>query len=156
MYALRKLLFLSMILLVGALLFAGCGKKSVDGKKDEPALTTERETEGGSIETGAGFGFTIFDLEIDIDGEDAIDVDYDVSKQANADYKNKLNDFDLEGDKAMDKAVILFNEIRITKDTPEDQVIEKILKFYEIDHYSKFELRVDFDEGTELRINDTK
>lgn len=56
----------------------------------------------------------------------------------------------------MDVLDILFKEIRLTKDTPEDQAMNEILKFFEIDDYSKFELNVHFDEGTELRIHQTK
>lgn len=133
-----------------------CGKKPADDTQNDPALTTELENEGGSIESGDGFGFTIFDLEIDINGEDAIDVSYDVTEQADADYTNRLNEIDVEGAKAMDVLDILFKEIRLTKDTPEDQAMNEILKFFEIDDYSKFELNVHFDEGTELRIHQTK
>ncbi|AOV08913.1 YusW family protein [Sporosarcina ureilytica] len=152
----RKWKFLSLILIISVLVIGACGKKPADDTKNDPVLTTEKETEGGSIESGDGFGFTIFDLEIDINGEDAIDVSYDVTEQADADYKNKLNEIDVEGAKAMDELDILFKEIRLTKDTPEDQAINDILKFYEIDDYSKFELNVNFDEGTELRIHKTK
>lgn len=157
MDSLKKWRFFSFILLISVLVLGACGKKSNDdGTKDEPVLTTEMETEGGSFEYGDGYGFTHFDLEIDISEEDAIDAYYDVNEQAEADYQNKLNEIDLEGVKAMDKLDILFKEIRLKKETSEENAINSILEFYEIDDYSKFELRVVFDEGTELLINKTR
>lgn len=131
-----------------------CGKKITDETRDDPTLTTELETEGGSIESGDGYGFTIFELDIEVNGEDMIAIDYDVSEKAEAEYENKSKGIDLAGTAAMDEVFILFNAIRVDKDTPEDQVISDILKHYELDEYSKFELAIDFDEGTKLRINE--
>lgn len=125
-----------------------------DTPKDDPVLTTEIETEGGSIESGNGYGFTIFDLEIITDKDEKISVWYDVSKEANATYENSRENIKVEENEAMDKVFILFNTIHLNKDTPEDQVIEKILDYYSVEGYSKFKLDVDFDENTKLRINE--
>lgn len=136
------------------LVMSACGKKMTDTPKDDPVLTTEIETEGGSIESGNGYGFTIFNLEIITDKDEKITVWYDVSKEANATYENSRENIKVEENEAMDKVFILFNTIHLNKDTPEDQVIEKILDYYSVEGYSKFKLDVDFDENTKLRIND--
>ena len=148
---------LGIILLAGVLLIGGCGnsdKKVVDGNKDKPLITTEPEDEGGSLEHGDGYGFSEFDLEIDIDGADAIDIEYKVEKEAEAEYENNLQDFHLKDDKAMDAIDELFINILISKDTPEDEMKKNILQFLHIDDYSKFDLEINFDDGTKLEIKD--
>jgi len=50
----------------------------------------------------------------------------------------------------------MFIQIRITKDTPQQEVIDNILQWYGLDTYSKFDLEVDFDDGTLLNIEDMK
>ncbi|MCZ2260329.1 YusW family protein [Sporosarcina sp. G11-34] len=152
-----KLKLFGTILFASVLLIGGCGnsnKKVVDGNKDEPLITSEPEDEGGSMETGDGYGFSEFDLEIDIDGADAIDLDYKVVKKVEAEYENKLQDYHLKDEPAMAKIHDLFMDIKITKDTPEDEVKQKILQFLHIDNYSKFDLEVVFDNGQLLEIID--
>lgn len=145
------------ILSAGVLLIGGCGnsdEKVVDGNKDKPLITTEAEDAGGSAEYGDGYGFSEFDLEIDIDGADAIDIDYKVEKKAEAEYENNLQDFHLKDDKAMDAIHELFMNILISKDMPEDEMKRNILQFLHIDDYSKFDLEIKFDDGTKLEIKD--
>lgn len=143
-------------MLIATLIISACGKKMTDTPKDDPTLTTELETEGGSIESGDGYGFTLFDLELITDQDETINIWYDVSKKANATYDNSIEDLHLEEQEAMDQTFIIFDAIRLNKDTPEDQAIEDILKHFEIEDYTKFKLDVDFDENTKLRIDDAK
>lgn len=146
-------------MITGALLMGGCGNfgKNADKPNREDAqIVLESEKEGGSIRTGDGYGFTIFKLEIDVDGKDVIDAEYDVTKKANADYEDKLKNVKLKDNKAMDELNKLFLEILITKDTPQQEVIDKILKWYGLETYSKFDLEVDFDDGTLLDIEGVK
>ncbi len=55
---------------------------------------------------------------------------YDVTKRADADYENKLKNIKLKDSEAMNELNKLFIDIRITKDTPQQEVIDKILKWY--------------------------
>jgi len=145
------------ILFASVLLIGGCGnsnKKVVDGNKDEPLIKSELEDEGGSMETGNGYGFSEFDLEIDIDGADAIDLDYKVEKKIEAEYDNEIQDFHLKDGPAMTEIHELFMYIKITKDTPDDEVKQKILQYLQIEDYSKFDLEVVFDNGQLLEIID--
>ena len=116
-------------------MLGGCGnfgKNADKPNREEADIIHEDEKEGGSMETGEGYGFTKFDLEIDVDGKDAIEADYDVTEKADADYENKLKNIKLKGNKAMDELNKLFMEIRITKDTPQQEVIDKILEWYRL------------------------
>ena len=108
------------------------------------------------MDTGGGYGFSTFDLEIDFDGKDAIDADYDVTQRAEADFENRLRNTKLTGDKAMNQLNKLFVDIHINKDTPQQEVIDRILDWYQLDSYSKFDLEVNFDNGTTLTIEDKK
>ena len=62
----------------------------------------------------------------------------------------------LEGPKAFDEIDKLFTYILVTKATPGEELINKVMKFYNIDAYSEFKLYIDFDDGTVLDINDVK
>lgn len=147
------------VTLTGALLLSGCGnfgKNADEPNREDADIIHKHEKEGGSLETGDGYGFSTFDLEIDVDGKDAIDVDYDVTERADADYDNKLKNIKLQGNEAMDQLHKLFMDILITKDTPQQEVIDKIMDWYQLDTYSKFDLEVNFDDGTKLNIQDVQ
>jgi YusW-like protein len=155
----RKLNVVATLVITGALLMSGCGNLGENADKpnrEEAVIINEREKAGGSINTGNGYGFTSFDLEIDVDGKDAIDVDYEVTENADADYENKLQNVKLKDNKAMDEIHKMFIEIRIQKDTPQQEVMDRILQWFGLDTYSKFDLDVDFDDGTLLDIEDLK
>jgi hypothetical protein len=147
------------IVITGALLIGGCGnfgKNADKPNREDAVIINEDEKEGGSIETGDGYGFTSFDLDIDVEGKDAIEVDYDVTKKADADYEDKLKNIKLKDNKAMDELYKMFIEIRITKDTPQQEVMDKILQWFGLETYTKFDLEVNFDDGTLLDIEDVK
>lgn len=156
MESLKKLKVLGSLLIITALIIGGCGKRSANAPRDNPVISTETENAGGSLEHGDGFGFDIFELEIDFDEHDTISIDYNVTKYAEADFENTFENFDLEGAEAMNKIDELFTYLLLTKDMPEEEVMTRILQFFNLKGYSKFELDVNFDEGTKLRINDVK
>lgn len=154
---------LGLLLFAGVLVIGGCGNKDnkvVDGNKDDPLITTDAEVEGGSLESGDGYGFSEFDLEIEVEGVDTIDLDYKVKDKPDsdieADYTNKIEGFDLKDEDALDEIRELFVNISITKDTPADEVKKKIVDFLRVEEYSKFELDVLFDDGIKLEIDDKK
>lgn len=156
MNILRKLGTLSVLLIIGLLVISGCSKRTANAPKDDPVISTETENAGGSLEHGDGYGFNEFELEIEFSNDEEIEIDFDVTKEAKASFKNTLQNLDLKDNEAMDKIGELFDNLLLNKDMPDEEVIEKILDFYEVENYSKFELEVDFDEGTKLRIKDKK
>lgn len=156
MKSLKKLIIIGSLLIISALVIGGCSKRSANAPKDDPVISTEAENAGGSLQHGDGFGFDKFELEIEFDEHDAIKINYDVTGKVEADFENTFENFDLEGGEAMNKIRELFIYLLLTKDTPKDEVVTKILQFYNLKDYSKFELDVNFDEGTTLRINDVR
>lgn len=145
-------------MLFGAFIVGGCGNigKNADKEnREEAVVIPERDKVGGSMETGGGYGFNAFDLDIEIDGKDAIEAEYDVSKsKIEAEFENKLENVKLKEDEAFNELDKLFVDIMITKDTSKQDVIDKILKYYGIEMYSKFDLEIDFDDGTKLDIEE--
>ena len=159
MCILKKQYRIGVVLLIGALVLSACGnlgKNADEPNREEADIILEREKEGGTINTGDGYGFSSFDLDIDVGGKDAIEADYNVQKSAEAEYENKLENIKLKDSAAMDELHLFFLDIRIMKDTPKQEVIDNILKWYQLDTYSKFELEVDFDDGTFLDIEEVR
>lgn len=158
----KKVSFMGALILGGALLLSGCGNsgnsdKSADKTGTDDVVINKELEDGGSIERGQGYGFTQFDLSIDIDGKDAIDADYDVeTKQIEAELENKLREVKLKDKEAIDELHLLFMDIRLTSETTKEEAIDRILEWFEIDDYSKFELDVEFDDGTKLDFEDVK
>lgn len=156
----KKLKIIGTMMLGGSLLLSGCG--NIGDSADEPGtedalIINESNKEGGSIETGEGYGFTQFDLEIDVDGEKTIDIDYDAEEEEfKAEYENTLNKIKLEDKEAIDELHLLFMDIRLTNETTEEEAKTKILEWFEIESYSKFDLKADFDDGTTLTVQDSQ
>ncbi|WP_438314715.1 YusW family protein [Sporosarcina sp. FA9] len=154
----KKIIFLGFVLLLGAFIVSGCGnfgKNADKSNREEAVIIPEKDKVGGSMQTGNGYGFDKFDLDIEIDGKDAVDAEYDVSKsKIEAEFENKLENVKLKNDDAFNELDKLFVDIMITKDTPKQEVIDKILKYYGIDTYSKFDLEVEFDDGILLDIEE--
>ena len=155
----RKLTLLVVGALTGALMLSGCGnfgKNADKPNREDATIIHEDEKAGGSLETGDGYGFTSFDLDIEVNGKDAIEANYEVQRTLVGDYENKLTNTKLKDSAALDELHKLFMAILITKDTPSQEVIDKILKWYQLESYSKFDLEVYFDDGTLLDIEDVQ
>ena len=159
----RKSKFLIITIFTSVLLIAGCGnndnnnKRSVESR-DEPHFSSEIEDRGGSLQFGAGYGFSDFDLEIDIDGKDAIDIDYKIDTQNDTfkvEYKNNIQDFHLKDEEAMNAVHDFFMEAQISNEKPKDKIIREILESLNIEGYSKFDLEVNFNDDTSLSIHET-
>ena len=153
----NKLLTMGSVLFASALVIGGCGNASDDANTDnreEADIITTPEKEGGDRDTGDGYGFTEFDLEVDVDNEDAIDVDYKVEKDFDPEYQNTLTNLDLEGQDAMDEIEKMFMTTNLQSNMSGEEVRDKVLSFYQIDHYSKFSIEIQFDDGTELDYKD--
>ena len=142
------------------LLIGGCGnsgKNANNSNRENALIMHEKEKEGGSLETGGAYGFNSFDLEIDVDEVDSIDAEYEMNKKGlKVKYVDLLKNINLQDGKAMDEIHKLFMAIHITNKTPQQEVIDKILNWYGLETYSKFDLDVEFDDGTILKIEDIK
>lgn len=145
------------------MVIAGCGNnedknnRAVESR-DEPIISSEIEDRGGSLEFGAGYGISDFDLEIEIDGNDAIDIDYEVDTQndtVEVEYKNNIQDFHYEGEDAMNAVHEFFMEAQISNEKPKDKIIREVLESLNIEGYSKFDLEINFNDDTTLSIHES-
>ncbi|MBD7908687.1 hypothetical protein H9659_10135 [Sporosarcina sp. Sa3CUA8] len=154
---LNKLAAMGSVVFASVLFVSGCGNAGKDANKDnreEADIVTNEQKEGGDRDTGDAYGFNKFELEIDVDNKDAIDAEYEVEKEFNPEYQNKLTNIDLEGAEAMDELDKMFDAVNLQHDMSAEEARDKILKYFQIDLYSKFKLDVDFDDGTKLEFED--
>ncbi|MHA6258897.1 YusW family protein [Sporosarcina sp. CAU 1771] len=151
-----KLKIIGLFALASILMISGCGNK-ITQDKDEPSIKHENSLVGGSSELGDGYGFDKFDLEITVDGKEMVDADYDMqSSKVKAEYENKFEGKDFKDEKAMTELDELFKTIRITKDTSKEEAMDNIVLYLGADTYTEFELKVHFDDGTVLEIDEVK
>lgn len=156
----RNSRFLIITIFASVLLIVGCGNnnnKNSGNSRDEPTLSSDVEDKGGSFQHGAGYGFIDFDLSIDIDGKDAIDIDYEVNKQNDTfevEYENNIEKFHLKNEDAMNAVDQFFKDVKIAKDKPEEDIIRDILQSLNVNDYSKFDLEITFDDETMLTIKE--
>ncbi|WP_158541099.1 YusW family protein [Sporosarcina sp. BI001-red] len=153
----NKLATIGSVVFASVLFVSGCGNLGKDANKEnreEADIVTKEQKEGGDQETGDGFGFNKFDLEIDIDNTDTIEAQYKIEKEFKPEYQNKLTNIDLEGADAMDELSKMFQTVNLQHDMSGEEAREKILEYFQIDLYSKFKLDVEFDDGTKLDFED--
>lgn len=155
----KKVVTAGSVLFAAVLFAGGCGNFSKDAGKDDRAeadIVTTDEKEGGDRDNGDGYGFSKFDLEIDVNGEDAVDADYEVEKDFDPEYQNKQNSIDVKGDDAMNELDKLFINLNLESNMSGEEARDKILEYYQIEDYSKFDLTVNFDDGKTLNYEDKK
>lgn len=151
-----SLIFLAFILILGACGNSGGNEEAPDGsEKKDPTLDDASSPEGGSKQHGDGFGFTNFELDIEVDGETLVQADFDVDEKAEAEYENTRDGINVDGEDAMDELNDLFVNIRLTSDTSEKEAMDQILEHYNVEDYSKFELDVLFGNGERLDISES-
>ncbi|MGN7385696.1 YusW family protein [Sporosarcina sp. SAFN-015] len=148
-----------MLLLMAVLVLGACGnasKNADDPAREDATIIYEDEKEGGTMNTGDGYGFNEFDLEIEVDGKDAVDAEYDVNEASDAKYVNRLANLNLKDQEAFDKLDEFFTKIMLTHDMSNEDVTNRIMEWFGLDSYTKFDLEVNFDDGTKLDIEDRK
>lgn len=153
----NKLAAMGSVVFASVLFVSGCGNTGKDANKDnreEADIVTNESKEGGDRDTGDAYGFNKFELEIDVDNQDAIDAEYKVEKNFDPEYQNTLTNIDLEGAKAMDELDKMFIALNFQHEMSGEEAREKILEYFQIDLYSKFKLDVEFDDGTKLEFED--
>ncbi len=153
----NKLAAMGSVVFASVLFVSGCGNMGKDANKDnreDADIITNEQKEGGDRDTGDGFGFTKFDLEIDVDNQDAVEAEYEVEKDFEPEFQNKLTNIDLKDEDAMAELDKMFSTINLQHDMSGEEAREKILEYFQIDLYSKFKLDVEFDDGTKMNYED--
>ncbi len=142
----KKLSLYATALLSTALVLGACTDKEV--VKNAP--TNE--------EAQSEFGFRSFDLDIDTGNKrNAIEASFDLDmSEIEAEYKNKLTDIKLSGDKAYSELQPIFKELALTKDMTREEVIEKVSQAFGAADYMEFDLEIEFSDGSEQEFLDMK
>ena len=136
-----------------SLIMGGCGKKVQDIEK-EHAMTGNGQA-GSDMEYADGYEFTTFNLRIDVGGQRDVIAEYHVKKnKITAEYNNRAKKIKLKGDEAMEELHKIFTDIKLTKELPQQEVIDNVLKAVDVDNFSKFKLKITYNDGTELEFEE--
>ncbi|WP_432363514.1 YusW family protein [Sporosarcina sp. UB5] len=148
-----------MLVFCAVLVLGACGngnKNAGNQNQNEGNATTSNTNANGSATQRNGYSFNEFDLDIDVDGKNAIDVEYEVNRPDESKYVNTLTNLNLRGQEASDKLDEFFTKMMLTKDMTDKDVMDRIMEWFALDAYTEFDLEVDFDDGTILNIEDRK
>lgn len=169
----NKQLTMSALILSGALALGACGN---DGNKEAPepdqqvtppteqenqtVETPEVETETSTTESETGeavaTNYEKFEVEIDVDGKDAIDLEYDQHDPSENEYKNYMTNEAFKGADATAKVEEFVNALQLTEASSEEEVIAEVTKALGIDAYSKIEVEYKYADGTKVKVKDKK
>jgi len=140
----KKISLSATVLLSAALVLGACGDKVKN-----PPTNEEVQSE---------FGFRSFDLDVDTaDKKDAIEASFDLEmSETEAEYKNKLTDIKLSGDKAYNELQPIFKELALTPDMTSEEVIEKVSEAFGVTDYTEFDLEINFADGSEQEYSAMK
>ncbi len=142
----KKLSLYATALLSTTLVLGACNDKEIvkNGPTNEEAQSE--------------FGFRSFDLDIDTaEKRDAIEASFDLDmSETEAEYKSKLDNIRLSGDKAYSELQPIFKELGLTKDMTREEVIEKVSQAFGAADYTKFDLEIEFSDGSEQEFSDMK
>lgn len=160
--ALNKMPLLTTLMLSSTLVLAACGESD---EVNEP-VGNETQTEeapgpsdaspgGGTDEDSIGgetFGFT--ELSVDANYpelDDAVEISYEEDRDnIEAEYQNRFTEQNLSGNDAMDEIEPAFQELDITQETAEDEVIQQIVGAFGLEEgYTALEVEIRFPDGTE-------
>lgn len=152
----KKFKWIPLVTSGSLLLLTACGEATDNTVETDPADSSP--VESNESVTPTNYGFTSFDLSIDTpDDNDAIDVDYETGRSGTEiDYQNKLEETSLGGDEAGTALDPIFSNLEVTPETSQEEVISKITEAFGVTEYQDFELEVEFEDGTEVKWEDTK
>lgn len=152
----KKIKWITVVTSGSLLLLTACGEATDNTVETDPADSSP--VESNESVTPTNYGFTSFDLSIDTpDDNDAVDVDYETGRSGTEiDYQNKLEDTSLGGDEAGTALDPIFSNLEMTPEMSQEEIISKITEAFGVTEYQDFELEVEFEDGTEVKWEDTK
>lgn len=144
--SMKKLRFLAIAM---TFFLMGCTNASPTEERstDQPLVNTPNEIERKD------YGFSKFDLEIEVADDTMIEVEYDATESNfDAQFENYNDNIKLKDEAAMEQIDSFFNAISISQESEDEQLINAILHYFDIAHYTEFEVEVDFNDGTTKEI----
>lgn len=150
-----KYKILSATLLTSALVLGACGGNNNDEPEENvPNGTVVNPEEDSTVDETLTdenpeneYGFTNFDLHIDTpDNSDAVVAQYNVETEE-AVYINMHAASSLKGDAAYALLQPIFVELQPMKDMSDEEVIQRVASAFEVDEYTKFDLKIEYEDG---------
>ena len=136
------MIILSSILIVGA-----CSNRNIVTNAEE-----------GDEELGSKYGFTFLDLRADTNEmKESLKVTYDEKKdKTEAMYENKIDDFYLHGNAAMEKLDKIFEKLELDPKMDDEDMIKKASEAFEVNDYKSLKLDVKFKGYDTKKLRMTK
>ncbi|WP_172369495.1 YusW family protein [Sporosarcina jiandibaonis] len=145
----KKHTVLFIVLLCSLLIVGACNNRNI---------VTNTEDEGDKKSLGSKYGFTFLDLSADTNEmKEALKVTYDEKKdKTEAMYENKIDDFYLHGNAAMEKLDEIFEELALDPEMDDEDMIKKASEAFEINDYKSLKLDVKFKGFDTKKLRMTK
>jgi uncharacterized alpha/beta hydrolase family protein len=149
MALMKKYNVLFIVLLCSLLILGACSNRNI---------VTKDEDEKDKDSLGSKYGFTFLDVVADTNEmKEALKVTYDEKKdKTEAMYENKIDDFYLHGNAAMEKLDKIFEELELDPEMDDEDMIKKASEAFEINDYKSLKLDVKFKGFDTKKLKMTK
>lgn len=128
--------------------------------ENSEANSSEYIDDPDASEQMASLPFTDFDLEVKYSPTKKFDVDYEQKNENGryeAEIKDDINNAKLVGKEAFNSIYNQFKNVELTKDMPQEEVIQTLLKSFELDgNYTEFDVDYTLKDGTKVDFEDKK
>lgn len=104
---------------------------------------------------------TIREIGIEVsygkDREYEAEIEQDKGRSIEAEVEDEINGVYLKGEEAFNDLYPKVQQLNLTKDSTKEETIEQILRIFNLEsNYEKFEVEIDFTDGSELEVEDKK
>lgn len=137
----------------------GCNKGEVkDVPANAPADQNASQQTGETPTDQMTFNFIEFSLDVDYSATESYEVEYEDKKTGiEAKLQDDRKNEKLQGDEAYTKLEPLFKQLNFDSTTPNDEVIDQVIKVFNIDDsFQSIEVDVEFVDGNEKEFKRIK
>lgn len=137
----------------------GCNKDEVkDVPANAPADQNASQQTGETPTDQMTFNFIEFSLDVDYSATESYEVEYEDKKTGiEAKLQDDRKNEKLQGDEAYTKLEPLFKQLNFDSTTPNDEVIDQVIKVFNIDNsFQSIEVDVEFVDGNEKEFKRIK
>ncbi len=130
----------------------GCNKDEVkDVPANAPVDQNASQQTGETPTDQMTFNFIEFSLDVDYSATESYEVEYEDKKTGiEAKLQDDRKNEKLQGDEAYTKLEPLFKQLNFDSTTPNDEVIDQVIKVFNIDDsFQSIEVDVEFVDGNE-------
>ena len=146
----------SILFLILAISLVACGNEVPNETANEPPIETpNQDTSEPQTEEQSQGQITNFDLEIEVANQDKVDIDFEVERAETEATYSVDGEENLKGAEALSQIELMFNELNLTKDVNEDEIIDQVLTYFNINpaDVTDFDLDIEFDYQEKIDIN---